>query len=104
MTEVKKQLDVDALRSRAVTMPYPHISIVDLNKCVPLVISTLEEGDVPLLGTLNGVTKIVKKISKSSMNINKLIRVTELELAITEDDVNKVTDLLSYMEVAPRWI
>lgn len=103
MGEVKTYLDVDSLRSRATSIPYPHINIVDLNKCVPVVVSALEEGDIPLLGTFKGTTKIVKSISNSALNIYKLIRVTEIEVVFNEEDVCPVSSVLDYMEVAQRW-
>lgn len=104
MGEVKSHLDPSALRSRSTTMPYPHIKIEDLNKCVPLVISALEEGDVPLLGTLKGNTKIVKHISKSALNFSKLLRVTSLSIVLNEAESSEVTSILDYMEVAQKWI
>lgn len=102
--EVKSSLDPDALRSRTTKMPYPNIHIKDLNKCVPIVVNSLEEGSLPLLGTLNGVTKIIKKISESSYNINKLLRVTSLEVNINEGYSRNIETISDYMEVAMEWI
>lgn len=103
MDGVKSSLDVDALRSRTVSMPYPHFKIADLNKCVPIVVSALEEGDIPLLGTLNGNTKIVKRISNSAININKLLRVTALDFCRKEGDCVRISSILDYMEVSDYW-
>lgn len=104
MAEVKSHLDPDALRSRSTSMPYPHIRIDDLNKCVPLVITALEEGNIPLLGTLKGTTKIVKNISKSALNFSKLLRVTSLSIVFSETESSEVTNILDYMEAAQKWI
>lgn len=104
MEGVKSKLDVDALRSNTISMPYPHIKITDLNKCVPVVVSALDEGELPLVGTLNGVTKIVKKISNSALNIQKLIRVTDIEVAISSTDSREINTILDYMEVSLEWI
>jgi hypothetical protein len=104
MEEVKSKLNLEELRVRSTSIPYPHIKIGDLNKCVPLVITALEEGDIPLLGTLKGTTKIVKHISKSALNVSKLLRVTSISIAFSETDSSEVTSILDYMEVAQRWI
>lgn len=104
MLEVKNQLDVESLRSRSTTIPYPHIKIEDLNKWVPVVVSSLEKGDVPLLGTFKGVTKIVSYVSKSAVNFSKLLRVTSLSIALSETESTEITSVLDYMEVAQKWI
>lgn len=104
MAEIKSKLDVDALRSRSVTTPYPHIKIIsELNFCVPAVVSALEDGECPLLGTLNGTTKIIKNISKSALNIHKLIRVTDIAIALSPDDIREIKSIEDYMEVALIW-
>lgn len=103
MGEVKSKLDVQSLRSRSTSMPYPHVRIEDLNKCVPVVINALEEGDIPLLGTLKGTTKIVKSISKSALNFSMLLRVTSLSIIFTETDESEITSIMDYMEVANKW-
>lgn len=104
MGEVKSKIDIDALRSRSTSIPYPHIRIDDLNKCVPLVVTALEEGDTPLLGTLKGTTKIVKHVSKSALNFSRLLRVTSLSIVFSETESYEITSILDYMEVAQKWI
>lgn len=103
MEGVKSYVDPEELRSKTVSTPYPHIKIKDLNRCVPLVVNALEEGDTPLLGTFKGTTKIIKSISNSAINISKLLRVTELDVVFSEDDSCEVSCVLDYMEVALRW-
>lgn len=104
MEEIRRTLDPEALKSRATSMPYPHAFIRDINKCVPIVISALEEGDLPLVGTYKGATKIVKMISRTALNFHKLLRVTEVEMRFSQSDVSPVNDILDYMEVSQRWI
>lgn len=104
MEEIRSKLDVDALRSRKTSMPYPHVKLTELNRCIPVVISSLEKGDVPVLGTLNGVTKIVANMSKSALNINKLIKVSNISLVLSDYEEYLITNIVEYMEVANKWI
>lgn len=53
---------------------YPRIHLTELNDTTPLIISTLEEGDTPLLGTHNGVTKIIKKVPLTVRTFDRLLR------------------------------
>lgn len=104
MNEIKSTLDVDALRSRKTTTPYPHVKITDLNKCVPIVITALEEGDIPVLATLNGVTKVVKSISLSAFNFQKLLRVTSIEYCKSRTEVKRIKTIKDYIDVVSLWI
>ena len=104
MDGIKNKIDVDALRSRTIDRPYPNFHISKLNNTVPIVISSLEEGDVPLLGTLNGTTKILKRISNSAININRLLRVTEVEYHKDANNFRNMKSIEDYMEVALEWI
>ena len=102
--EIKSSIDVDKLRSRSVEMPYPHLTITDLNNCVPIVVSALEEGDLPLIGTHKGQTKIIKLISASALNINKLLKVTSLSYSKDKENSCDIKSVIDYMEVCSKWI
>lgn len=101
---IKTHIDVDKLRSRSTSIPYPHIRIDELSNCIPLVVSILNDGDIPLLATLKGTTKIIKRISKSALTISKLLRVSSVTVYLSVKENYRVTDIVEYMEVLARWI
>lgn len=104
MEEIVNHVDLGKIGATEVSTPYPHIKILDLNKWSAIVIKSLEEGDVPLVGTLKGVTKIVKRISKSAINIDKLIRVTSIQIAFSKEESVPIESTKDYLEEALKWI
>lgn len=101
---IRSELDADKLRSREVEVSYPHIKINDFNKCIPLMISCLDDGNIPVLASLNGVTKIIKNMSNSAINFSKLLRVTDVTLYVSNNDSFVIKSIFDYMEVADKWI
>lgn len=104
MEEISSKLDIEKIRSRETSMPYPHLFIEELSSCCAVVIQALDEGNVPLIATYKGTTKIVKKISNSVYNIDKLLRVTTLRCFDSKDSSIQISSVLDYMEVVNRWI
>ncbi len=104
MEGIVNKFDPDIIRNRNTTKPYPNIIINDLNRCIPIVVSCLIEGDIPLLGTLNGTTKIIKKIDRSALNIEKLLRISSITVYLTEKEYYNVSNVKEYMEVCFKWI
>lgn len=94
-----KSIDVDRLRDRPISTPFPHLVINDLNTCIPIVVSALESGNLPLVGTLNGKTKIVKRISESAYNALKLLQVTKLTWVASEADRVPINNIEDYLGV-----
>ena len=105
MAEILNKIDPEAVRSRATNVvPYPNIRLLELNKCVPLIVSTLETGDVALIGTLNGVTKILCKISLTLGNITKLLAVSKIMIQYDEEREKVIENPKDYLEVMYNWI
>ena len=69
------QIDIKELTERKTQESFPNILITNPNEAVPVVVRTLEKGDMQLIMEYNGARKVVAKISKSAFNIHKLIRV-----------------------------
>lgn len=69
-----------------VQMPYPNLEIQEINEAVTLVLSGLDEGDLPVIGTYEGRTYRVASIDKSAINIWKLARVVTVTLHRSADD------------------
>lgn len=104
MSEVVNKIDLGKLTSKSDSLTYPYLEIMEMSNCIPLVVRALETGEIPLVGSLGETTKIVKKITLKSIEINKLLRVTNLKFHINSDEVRDIKNVNEYMEVLLEWI
>lgn len=81
-----------------IDMPYPHLEIKELNDAITLVISGLEEGDLPLITTYEGDVYKVASINKSALTLNKLVRVTDVVYHKTSTEQNVLRTALDIVE------
>lgn len=99
-----RELDVDKFRSRFVDMVYPCIRIDDLNDTTPLLVDFLESGEVPVMATYKGVSKVVCNISLSAYNIDKILRThNEVFFLKQPGDEVQIRNIQGYLEVL-SWI
>ena len=68
------QIDMQELTSRKTEETYPNFLVLHPNNTVPVVIRSLEPGDVQLIVEFKGVRKCVAHISPSALNVDKLLR------------------------------
>ena len=78
--------------------PYPNLELKKLDDAVTLVISGLEKGDLPVIGTYEGREFKVASISKSALTIAKLVRVTEVIYHKTETESTVLRTSLDIVE------
>ena len=81
-----------------VTMPYPCLELKKLDDPVTLVLSGLEQGDLPVIGSFEGRTYKVASISNSALTIHKLVRVTELVYHRNETDSTVLRSSIDILE------
>lgn len=67
-------IDPAALVERKTTEAFPSVVIDNPNDNVPVVVRSLEKGDMQLIVQLGGKRRVVERISTSALNIDKLIR------------------------------
>ena len=78
---------------------YPHITVDATNKeALPLVISLLEEGTLPVYFAQDGETYELARIAYEPLNLLKLLRVYKFRLAKNVENIVNVTDNISLME------
>lgn len=80
-----------------VQMPYPNLEVQAINEAVTLVLSGMDKGDLPVIGTYEGRTYKVASIDKSAINIWKLVRVVPVTLhrSVTDSTVLRTsTDIV----------
>jgi len=95
-----KQLDVEAFSQRRTTLSYPNIFLGEVNISTAIVLQALEEGVIPVIGENNGEKRIIKSISASAFNIDKLLRVHRaIYYNKSEAESIKLESIKDYMEV-----
>lgn len=83
-----------------IDMPYPCLEIKELNDAITLIISGLEQGDLPVLATYEDDVYQVASISKSALTINKLVRVVEVIYHKTSAEQNVLRTALDIVEAS----
>ena len=78
---------------------YPHILLGVINsQPLPVVIEYLEDGDVPLYYTQDGVTYELKRVDKSPLNLLKLLKVYPFTWVAAENTEFEITDTITLLE------
>lgn len=79
---------------------YPNITLPEVNQTTPLIVKLLEPGEIPLIGILNDVKKVIAKISDSAYNVDKLLRThSEVVFNKSKDESYDIASVLDYLEV-----
>lgn len=93
-------INLEELTSRKTEETYPNIVIMltGPNDTVPVVVKTLMEGDMQLIIEYNGRRKCVARISKSAINIDRLLRTTgNIFLNFGGEKRIEITDIETYL-------
>lgn len=94
------KVDIDKFSSNSIKREYPYLELTSFNETLPLVIESLEQGDMQVLATHKGITKVICKISKSAYNIDKLLRTGQkLQVHTSEGEYKQIQNIIDYLEV-----
>lgn len=92
-------IDIEQLTDRKAGMKFPNVLITTPNDTLPVVVRTLEEGDMQLVVEFNGKRKSVANMSQSAVNIDRLIRcVGKLSYHVSADESIEISDVSTYLE------
>ena len=98
------ELNVEEFSRKHTNMKYPHFVLHNINQTTPLVVSLREEGEIPLIFIPNGVKKVVKYISSSALNVDKILRThSVVTYMISENESKIIKKIQEYLEVF-TWI
>jgi len=75
-----------------IEMPYPHIKLLEPSDAVALVLPALATGDLPVICSVDGVTKQIGTIKNSALTISKLMKVSNIEYVAAKDSVRAIRD------------
>lgn len=91
-------INIEELTSRKTDETFPNILVLSPNDTLPVVVRSLEEGDVQLIVEFNGRRKCVAKMSPSALNIQKLLRtVGRVEYVISQGISTTITCMDEYL-------
>lgn len=91
-------IDIQELTERKTSERFPNVLIKTPNETLPVVVRTLEKGDMQLIVEFNGRRKVVDEISQSAYNIDKLIRtVGNISYRKDSNQVFDVGDIVTYL-------
>ena len=82
-----------------IEMPYPNITINNLTDALTVVINVLDKGDLPLVVHYQGRVYRVADISRSMLNINKLLKLTDIVINKSEEESVVVRTTEELLEV-----
>lgn len=87
------------LTNERISMPYPHVKILDPTDAVALILPELPTGELPVLCDLNGCTRQLASIKKSALVLRSLSNVTKLQYCISKTVSRDLTNTIDIMEV-----
>lgn len=91
-------IDIEKLTERTASEKFPNIVITMPNDNLPVVIKSLEKGDMQLIVEFQGKRKVVARISESALNIDKLIRTVGLvNYCSSKKSSVEVADVTTYL-------
>ena len=67
-------INIKELTERKASEVFPNILIKTPNDTLPVVVRTLEKGDMQLVVEFKGMKKVVARVSPSGYNIDRLLR------------------------------
>lgn len=103
MTKVISKLNVEDYTSSKTKLTYPNIVVEKMNLASSIIITSMESGDIPIIGTYKGVTKVIGRTKMSALSLNPLMKVTPLKLSMDESHTYRITRAEDYLEVMKEW-
>ena len=101
-SELLTELD-NSFSHTKIDVSYPHI-VVDTKNTAPLpvVLSLMDKGDIPILYSENGVSYELARVAKSALNLHRLMRVYPFTFVRNPESTIYVDNTTSLME-ALKW-
>lgn len=96
-------INIEELTSRKTDEEFPNILVTSPNDTLPVVVRSLEKGDMQLVVEWNGVRKVVARISASALNVEKLLRTVHgVEFVTSKDSSISISNITDYLEAVTK--
>lgn len=91
-------INIQELTERKTSESFPNVLVLTPNETLPVIVRTLEKGDMQLIVEFNGKRKVVAKISPSAYNIDRLIRTLGIiSYRSSAEDTIEISDIETYL-------
>lgn len=91
-------INIQELTERKTSESFPNVLVLTPNETLPVIVRTLEKGDMQLIVEFNGKRKVVAKISPSAYNVDRLIRTLgTISYRRSVEDVVEISDIETYL-------
>lgn len=91
-------INIQELTERKTSESFPNVLILTPNETLPVIVRTLEKGDMQLIVEFNGKRKVVAKISQSAYNIDRLIRTLgTISYRRSAEDTVEISNIETYL-------
>lgn len=91
-------INIQELTERKTSESFPNMLVLTPNETLPVIVRTLEKGDMQLIVEFNGKRKVVAKISPSAYNVDRLIRTLgTISYRRSVEDVVEISDIETYL-------
>lgn len=91
-------INIQELTERKTSEVFPNMLVLTPNETLPVIVRTLEKGDMQLIVEFNGKRKVVAKISPSAYNVDRLIRTLgTISYRRSVEDVVEIRDIETYL-------
>lgn len=87
------------LTNEQISMPYPHVRLLEPSDAVALVLPELPTGDLPILCEINGVIRQLATIRKSAPLLVSLSKVSAIEYVKSKTSICSIKTAVDAMEV-----
>ena len=89
---------IEELTERKSQETYPNLVILSPNETVPVIVRSLEKGEMQVIVSFNDKRKVVARISESAHNINRLLRTCgALEFYKSESETYRINTVEDYL-------
>lgn len=91
-------INIQELTERKTSESFPNMLVLTPNETLPVIVRTLEKGDMQLIVEFNGKRKVVAKISPSAYNVDRLIRTLgTIFYRRSVEDAVEISDIETYL-------
>lgn len=96
---MSQTIDIESLKSNRTTITYPNIFVSKPDDNLPVIIDALEPGDMEVIIEYNNRQRVIKRISRSALNVDRLIRAEGVIQYYTDADTCiDLYSILDYLE------
>lgn len=93
------KIDIEEITQRKTSELFPNVTVHSLEITLPVIVQSLEKGDMQLIIEHNGQRKVPMRISESAINIDRLIRgCGPITYSKSVEESYEISSVLDYLE------